>query len=171
MERSTIKGIILVENLYEDLELWYPYLRLKEAGADIQIAGPEAGVIYNAKHGYPAKSEVGVDDLDPANLDVLIIPGGYAPDHMRRHQSMVELVRKAFDNSAVVGFICHGGWLAVSAGIVSGKRCTSFFAIKDDMVNAGAQWYNEEVVQDGNLVSSRTPKDLPAFCSTILQLL
>mgnify|MGYP000512325186 CR=1 FL=1 len=169
MEHSTTKGIVLVEKFYEDLELWYPYLRLKETGADMKIAGLERDVTYNSKHGYPAESEIGVNDVNPANLDILIIPGGYAPDHMRRHQAMVDIVRKAFDNSAVIGFICHGGWIAASAGIVNGKRCTSFFAIKDDMVNAGADWCDEEVVQDGNIISSRTPKDLPAFCSTIMQ--
>lgn len=161
--------VVLVEDLYEDLELWYPVLRMREAGADVRIVGPAAGEEYTAKHGYPAKADAVASDIDPAAVDALIVPGGYAPDLIRRHHAMIQLVRDVNGHGGIVAFICHGGWVPISAGIVKDKKATSFFAIKDDMINAGAEWVDEEVVQDGNLISSRTPDDLPAFCKTILE--
>lgn len=163
--------VVLVEQLYEDLELWYPLLRLREAGASVRIAGPREGETYPGKRGYPATSEVAAGAIQPDTLDGIVIPGGYAPDHMRRHPEMIDLVRAVHEKDALVAFICHGGWVPISAGILKGKRATSFFAIKDDMTNAGVEWVDEEVVRDGNLISSRTPADLPAFCRTMLQAL
>lgn len=159
---------VLVEELYEDLELWYPVLRFREAGAEVKIVGPLANETYRSKHGYPAVAKVAAIQASAGDFDAVIIPGGYAPDRMRRHASMVAFVREMFDAGKLVAAICHAGWLPASAGILKGKRMTSFVAIRDDMVNAGAIWEDAEVVTDGNLVTSRTPDDLPAFCREII---
>ncbi len=159
---------VLVEELYEDLELWYPVLRFREAGAEVKIVGPRANETYRSKHGYPAVAEVAAIQASAGDFEAVIIPGGYAPDRMRRHASMVAFVREMFDAGKLVAAICHAGWLPASAGILKGKRMTSFVAIRDDMVNAGAIWEDAEVVTDGNLVTSRTPADLPAFCREII---
>jgi protease I len=169
--RRARKVAILVENLYEDLELWYPVLRLREAGAEVKLVGPEAGQTYASKHGYPAKADVSAGQVRGADFDAVVIPGGYAPDHMRRHPAMVELVRDASRAGRLVAAICHGGWVLISAGVVRDRRLTGFFAIRDDLVNAGACYEDREVIRDGNLVTSRTPADLPAFCRTILEAL
>ncbi len=129
------------------------------------------GESYASKHGYPAEAEVAVEDLSAERLAGVIVPGGYAPDRMRRHQPMIQLVRNVWIQGGVTAFICHAGWMAISADILRDKKATSVAAIKDDMMNAGAQWVDEEVVKDGNLVTSRMPRDLPAFCKTILQML
>jgi protease I len=159
---------VLVEDQYEDLELWYPVLRLREEYAEVRLVGMTAGRTYTSKHGYPAEADKSVLQVSIEDYDGLIIPGGYAPDRMRRHASMVELVRNAVEMNKIVGVICHGGWMLCSAGVLGGRRTTSFIAIKDDMVNAGAEWVDEEVVQDGNLITSRTPNDLPVFMRTII---
>jgi protease I len=169
MDLSGRQAIILVEKLYEDLELWYPCYRLREAGAEVRLAGPEADETYPSKHGYPARTDVAADDIDVERMDALVIPGGYAPDHMRRHPAMVELVTRAVESDKVVGAICHGGWMLASAEVLTGRTATSFFAIRDDLVHAGCEWVDREVVRDGNLVTSRTPDDLPAFASTLLE--
>ncbi|MBM3498087.1 MAG: type 1 glutamine amidotransferase [Armatimonadetes bacterium] len=161
---------ILVENFYEDLELWYPYYRLQEAGAQVTLLGTGKPQ-YTSKHGYPAEEDLLVDDAEPRDYHAVIVPGGYSPDHMRRHPPMIEFVRKAYDHGAIIAFICHGGWVPISAGILNGRKATSFFAIKDDLVNAGCEWLDAEVVRDGQLISSRTPKDLPAFMRAILEAL
>jgi protease I len=163
--------LILVERIYEDLELWYPKLRFEEAGHEVVLCGPEAGKEYPSKHGYPAVSDVGAGEVRAQDFDALVIPGGYSPDHMRRTPAMVQLV-KAFDEQRKpVAAICHAGWMLASAGILGGRRATSFASIRDDMVNAGARWEDGAVVVDGNLITSRTPKDLPDFCRAILQAL
>lgn len=161
---------MLVADIYEDMELWYPYYRLQEAGATVTILGSGHGR-YESKHGYPAKEDKAVADVSAEDFDAVLIPGGYAPDHMRRHRPMIDFVKAMHEAGKIVAFICHAGWVPVSAGIVSGRTVTSFFSIKDDMVNAGADWVDEEVVRDGNLVSSRTPQDLPAYCRTIIAAL
>jgi protease I len=167
MDLTGKRVAVLVEDLYEDLELWYPALRMKEAGADVSIVGAGAKETYESKHGYPASADASADDVSAGSFDAVVIPGGYAPDRMRRCGPMVKFVRDMFKQGKVVAAICHAGWMLVSAGVLEGKRATSFFAIRDDMVNAGAQWENAEVVVDGNLITSRTPDDLPAFCREI----
>ena len=159
---------VLAEDHYEDLELWYPLIRMREAGAQVDVVGMPGVDAYHSKHDYLVKVDVAVDEVVPDDFDAVIIPGGYAPDLMRRHQAMLNFVRGIFENGDIVAFICHAGWVPISAGIVEGKTVTSFYAVKDDLVNAGADWVDEEVVQDGNLISSRTPADLPAFCRTII---
>lgn len=160
--------VVLVDDQYEDQELWYPVQRLREAGAAVTIVGPEAGKTYRSKHGYPAKSDKAAGEVIADDFDGVIIPGGYAPDRMRRHEAMVALVRDAHQTGKIVAAICHAGWMLCSAGVLKGKEATSFSAIKDDMANAGAKWVNREVVQDGNLITSRTPDDLSAFLRTII---
>lgn len=162
---------VLAENSYEDLELWYPVLRLREAGARVTVVGMPGVEEYTSKHGYPVRVDEVVSSLSPSEIDAVIIPGGFAPDRMRRHEPMLDLVRGVFEQGGVVAAICHAGWVAISAGIVKGRTVTSFVAIKDDLINAGAEWVDQEVVQDGNLITSRTPKDLPVFCRTIIAAL
>ena len=161
---------ILVENGYEDLELWYPLLRLKEESLEVVVVGPRAGA-YESKHGYPVEADIGIDGASAEDFDAVIIPGGYAPDRMRRNRHMVDFVRDADARGRVVAAICHAGWMLTSADIVRNRRVTGFFSIKDDLVHAGAEYLDREVVKDGNLITSRTPKDLPAFCRTIIAAL
>jgi protease I len=162
---------ILAENLYQEMELWVPYYRLKEEGADVQVVGSGGAKGYASKHGYPVTVDVQAEQVNGVEFDGVVIPGGFAPDLMRRSPAMVSLVRDAFAAGKVVAAICHAGWMPVSAGIVKGKRATSFFSIKDDLVNAGASWVDQEVVVDGNLITSRKPDDLPAFCREIVKAL
>jgi protease I len=162
---------VLVEKLYEDLELWYPVLRCREAGCEVKIVGPKAGETYESKHGYPAKADASPSVLTAAHFDAVIIPGGYSPDHMRRHKPMIDFVRDAVQHGKVVAAICHGPWMLCSARCLKGRRVTGFFAIRDDVENAGGIWEDEPVVRDGNLVTSRTPDDLPAFMNGILAAL
>jgi protease I len=161
------KGLILAEDLYEEMELWYPWYRLIEEGAELSIAAPEDRV-YRGKNGYPVTPDLTVDEARAGQFDVLIIPGGFAPDKLRRYGRVVELTREMYDGGKLVAFICHAGWVPVSAKILNGKKVTGFFSIKDDLENAGAVYQDREVVVDGNLISSRTPKDLPAFCRAII---
>ncbi len=161
---------ILAEDLYEELELWYPLLRLREAGADTIVVGTGKEV-YAGKHGYPVEVEATVSGISADDLDAIVIPGGYAPDLMRRFPALLDLVREAVEANKVVAAICHGGWVLVSAGVLSGRRVTGFFSIKDDLVNAGARYVDRAVVQDGHLITSRVPDDLPAFCQAIIAAL
>ena len=168
---ATLQGktiAVFVEDLYNEHEFWYPKIRLQEAGATVIVAGTEANKEYHSKIGFPAKSEQAFSDLNPQRLDGIVIPGGFAPDFMRRSQACLNLVRTVFEQGKLVAFICHAGWVPISAGIVKGKRATSFMAIKDDMVNAGALWQDSAVVCDGNLISSRTPADLPEFMKAVV---
>jgi len=162
---------ILAEDMYQELELWYPLLRMREAGAEVSVVGMPGVEEYHSKHGYPVKVDVAADAVSADDFDAVIIPGGYAPDRMRRHRPMLDLVRGVFERGGVVAAICHAGWVTISAGLVEGRRVTSVSAIKDDLVNAGAEWVDQEVVQDGNLITSRLPVDLPAFCRTIIAAL
>jgi len=159
---------VLVEREYEDLELWYPYLRLVEAGCNVSVVGPEADREYLSKHGYPIKSCTCMVDANKQDWDAVVIPGGWAPDRLRRYPEMVELVRKTNGRGGIVAAICHGPSLLVSADIVRGKKVTSYAAIKDDLIHAGANWTDAEVVVDGNLVTSRTPADLVPFMKAVL---
>ena len=167
MDLTGKKITILIEDMYNELEFWYPYYRLKEAGAEVVVAGAGKAQ-YSSKIGLPAPADADAADLNAADFDGIVIPGGYAPDIMRRHPEMVQLVKELFDAGKVVAAICHAGWMLASAKIVANRRVTSFFAIKDDLIHAGADWIDEEVVIDDNLITSRTPDDLPAFMKAII---
>ncbi|MDP3183513.1 MAG: type 1 glutamine amidotransferase domain-containing protein [Desulfobaccales bacterium] len=159
---------ILAEDLYQDLELWYPLLRFREEGAEVIVVGSGRAREFTGKFGYPVAVDASAQEVKAAQLDAVIIPGGYAPDHMRRYPAMVSLVREMALAGKVVAAICHGGWMLASAGVLPGKTVTSFFAIKDDLVHAGAKFVDVEVAVDGNLITSRKPEDLPAFCRAII---
>jgi protease I len=161
---------ILVEDVYETLELWYPYYRLKEAGAKVTLVGPEKKS-YASKEGYPAKADVAAEDVSADDFDAIVVPGGYAPDKLRRYPAILDLVRGIDEKNGMVAAICHAAWVPISAGILRGKRMTCVAAVKDDVINAGANYVDEEVVIDGNLVTSRTPDDLPAFLPAILRVM
>jgi protease I len=171
MKLSGKRIAMLAEDQYEDLELWYPLLRMQEAGAEVSVIGMPGVEAYQSKHGYPARVDVSIEEVTAQDFDAVIVPGGYAPDRIRRHEPILALVRDVFRRGGVVAMICHAGWVPISAGIVEGKTVTSVSAIRDDLRNAGANWVDREVVQDGNLISSRSPKDLPAFCRTIIAAL
>lgn len=162
---------VLVENLYQELEAWYPILRLREAGAEVRVIGTGSAKTYTSKLGYPVEADASAEEVKAADFDAIVIPGGYAPDIMRRYPAMVNLVREAYQQGKVIAAICHAGWLPASAGILKGRKMTSVSAIKDDMINAGAEWVDAEVVRDGNLITSRKPDDLPAFCREIIKAL
>ena len=144
---------------------------MQEARAQVSVVGMSGVEAYHSKHGYPVKVDVAASAVLGDDFDAVIIPGGYAPDRMRRHPPMLDLVRRVSERGGLVAMICHAGWVPISAGIVKGKKVTSVPAIKDDLINAGAQWIDLEVVQDGNLISSRGPDDLPAFCQAIIAAL
>jgi protease I len=168
MELQGKRIAILAEDNYQDLELWYPLLRMREAGAEVKVVGMPGVQEYHSKHGYPVKVDLAANAVSADDFDAIIVPGGYAPDLMRRHPPILDLVKGIFEGGGVVAMICHAGWVPISAGIVKGKRVTSVSAIKDDLINAGAEWVDQEMVQDGNLISSRGPGDLPAFCRAII---
>jgi protease I len=161
---------ILVGTDYEDLEVWYPKLRLEAAGYDAPLVGADL-VTYKGKHGYPAPTDLKVTDCDPATLAGVLAPGGWAPDKIRRDPVALELVRRVDAAGGLVATICHGPWILISAGIVRGRRLTSTVGIRDDVVNAGAEWVDAPVVEDRNFISSRVPKDLPAFGEAMVRWL
>jgi deglycase len=166
-----MKVAVLIEDLYQVLEVWYPYLRLREEGIETVFIGSGTKKEYKSKEGYPALEELSLRDAKISEFDGVIIPGGYAPDILRRHADVNTFVRNMHKQGKLVAAICHAGWVLISAGIVKGKKATGFFAIKDDMVNAGAVFLDKEVVVDGNLITSRNPYDLPAFCREIIKYL
>ncbi|MEW5774147.1 MAG: type 1 glutamine amidotransferase domain-containing protein [Thermodesulfobacteriota bacterium] len=161
---------LFVADIYNDFELWVPFYRLKEAGAEVVVAGPAKGE-YKSKHGLPCVAGAAFRDLKAADFDALVIPGGYAPDIMRRSKEALAFTAAMDKAGKPVAFICHAGWVPASAGILKGRTVTSYFAIKDDLVHAGANWVDQEVVVDKNLITSRTPADLPAFCKTLVAAL
>ena len=163
--------VVLAEQKYQELELWYPLLRLREEGATVSVVGPEKDVTYNSERGYPVKTDLSPTDVDVANIDAVIVPGGYAPDYMRRNAGLVGIVRKASENGKIVAAICHAGWMLASAGIARGRTVTCVTIIKDDMTNAGAKYVDQPVVRDGNIITSRGPLDLPVFCKEIISAL
>ena len=170
MSASGARVAILVEDLYQDLEVWYPYYRLREAGAEPVFVGTGKAE-YKGKYGYPVVPHTTADRISAAQFDAVIVPGGYAPDHLRRYPAVLKLVREADRGGKVLGAICHAGWVLCSADVVRGKTLTCFSAIKDDLVNAGARYVDRAVVRDGQLITSRKPDDLPAFMAAILQAL
>jgi len=165
------KMAVLVEFDYEDLEVWYPLLRLREAGYETFTVGPEEGKVYNSKHGYPCKADRSIDQVTSEGLDGLVIPGGWCPDYLRRDKRFVDLVHNMVTANKPVAAICHGAWMLCSAKCIQGRRLTSYIAIKDDVENAGATYEDAAVVVDGNLVTSRVPNDLPQFCEALLKRL
>ena len=168
MELEGKKVVIPVESMFNTFEFWYPYYRLKEAGAAVTVVGSGSAETYTGKPGTEVKVDAGIEQVSAVDFDGIVIPGGYAPDLMRRYPRMVQLVKDLFEDGKVVAAICHAGWMLASAKILAGKKVTSFFAIKDDLVHAGAEWVDQEVVVDGNLVTSRTPDDLPAFMRAVI---
>lgn len=171
MELSGKKILIFVHEMYEDLELQYPKYRLIEAGAKVVIAGPEAGKTYTGKRTYPCKADISIKDAKETDYQCLIIPGGYAPDKLRTDPAVLELTKQFHKKGKLIAYICHAGWVPISAGIMKGVKCTSYGSIKDDLVNAGAKWVDEAVVIDQNIISSRCPDDLPQFCQAIIKFL
>ena len=161
---------ILLEQVYEDPEFWYPYYRFKEAGAKVTVIAPEIKD-YKSKHGYPARADLAAADAKAGDYDAVIVPGGFSPDYMRRSPGMVNFLKQAYEQGSIVAAICHGPWMLASIGAADGKKMTAFFSIMDDIVNAGAIFVDDEVVRDGNVITSRTPEDLPAFCREIINAL
>lgn len=160
--------LLLVDEGHEDVEFWVPFYRLKEEGAEV-VVGAHDVKEYRSKHGAPARADRKVAELKPEDFDAIVIPGGeVGPDRMRRHKEILDFVRAMDQAGKPVAAICHAGWIPVSAGIVKGRTMTSFWSIRDDCVNAGAKWVDKEVVVDGNLITSRSPDDLPAFCRAII---
>lgn len=170
MTGSPRQVAILIENEFQELEFHYPRLRLIEAGHRVTVLGTGSNEYHSAR-GYPGSADGRVEDYSPDDFDGVVIPGGMAPDRMRRHRPMVEFVRAIDARGKVVAWICHAGWMACSADIIRGRRATSFFSIADDMKNAGCEWVDAEVVRDNNQISSREPEDLPAFCRELLAAL
>lgn len=171
MELTRKKIAILVDTAYQEMEVWYPYYRFHEAGAECLFAAAEAGKVYESKLGYPATAQISYDALNADDFDGVVIPGGYAPDYIRRHAKALQFVRDMDEQGKLVASICHGAWVLCSAGILKGRRATCFFAIKDDVIHAGADYEDAEVIVDQNLVTSRKPEDLPAFTRASIKVL
>jgi protease I len=165
------RAAILVEQQYQEMEVWYPVYRLKEAGCQVTLVGPEAGKSYPSKLGYPAVSDKGIKDVRAEDFDLVVIPGGFAPDFIRRTPAMIQFVQEMANKGKLLAAICHGPWVLCSTNALRGKKATCFFAIKDDVINAGASYVDEVVVRDGNVITSRKPDDLPAFMMTIISAL
>jgi protease I len=162
---------ILIEQQYQELEVWYPYYRLREAGCQVSLVGMEAGKNYPSKLGYPVRADVAASAVSADAFDAIVIPGGFAPDYIRRHEAMLKLVRDAYAAGKPVAAICHGPSVLCSTTALKGRRATSFRSIRDDLVNAGAVWVDEAVCVDGNIITSRTPDDLPEFVVALLKAL
>ncbi|MGA0332481.1 MAG: type 1 glutamine amidotransferase domain-containing protein [Kiritimatiellia bacterium] len=165
------KILAIIDHVYEDLELWYPKIRLEEAGHQVVVAAPQAGETYAGKHGYPCVSDAAIADMNSADFDALLVPGGFAPDKLRRDAKVLSLVQE-FDAAAKpIAHICHAGWILISANVLRGRKTTSTVGIKDDMNNAGATWIDEAVVIDGHQIAARTPKDLAPFAKALVDAL
>jgi protease I len=168
---ENLRILVLVGDDYEDLELWYPKLRLEEAGAHVTLAGRAQGRTYSGKHGYPCTSDANIADMEASDFHGIVIPGGWMADALRRHEKTLDLVREFAASGKLVAAICHGGWIPISAGVYRGVRVTGSLGIKDDLMNAGAIWEDAPVVVDRHFVSSRKPADLPAFMAAIVEFL
>jgi protease I len=162
------KVAILVDEMYQVLEVWYPYYRFLEADIQVNLVAAEAKKEYHSKEGYPCVSEIAAAQADAGDYDCMLVPGGFAPDFMRRSTDVIKFANDMVDAGRVIAAICHGGWLLCSTKIYKGKKATCFMAIKDDIINAGAEYVDDECVVDGNLITARKPDDLPAFCSAVL---
>jgi protease I len=168
MKLDHARVAVLAENQYQELELWYPVLRLREAGVDVTVVGPVASEVYASKLGYPVTAEAGIDDVRAEDFDAVVVPGGFSPEYLRRNPAMVELVAAVDARGDTVAAICHAGWLLATAKVIKGRNVTSVPVIRDDVINAGGTWLNEPVVVDGNLITSQLPNDLPQFVHEIL---
>ena len=162
---------ILIEQHYQEMEVWYPVYRLREAGFKVVLVGPEAGKTYPSKLGYPATADAAAKDLSAADFAAVVIPGGFCPDYIRRSEAMLKLVRDADARKLPIAAICHGPWVLCSTQALKGRKATGFPSIKDDMVNAGATFVDAEVVVDGHVITSRKPDDLPAFVREVMKLI
>src|SRR5438067_11924571 len=171
MELSGVRAAVLVEQQYQEMEVWYPVYRLREAGCLVTLVGPEAGQTYPSKLGYPVRSDRSAKDVSADDFDLVVVPGGFAPDYLRRHESVLRLVGDMAERGKLVAAICHGPAVLCSTQALKGKKATCFFAIKDDVSNAGARYVDQEVCRAGNLITSRKPDDLPAFMQAIVQAL
>ena len=172
--KAPLKGrrvALLVEEQYQEMEVWAPYYRLLEAGAEVLVVGQEAGKVYKGKFGYPCAATASYAEVSPKSVDAVVVPGGFAPDFMRRYPEPARFVAEAARAGKVVASICHGAWLLCSADVLRGKTATCFYAIADDVKNAGAKYVDREVVVDGNLITSRKPEDIPAFCAALVSSL
>jgi|SRR5690625_4592431 len=165
------KVITVVDQEYNDLELWYPILRLKEEGVTVDIVGPEANTVYNGQAGIPVTTDHAYSDVNADDYDGILVPGGWAPDRIRRYPEVLEFIQEMDQAEKPIGQICHAGWVLVSADVIKGRKVTSTPAIKDDMINAGATWVNEETVVDGHIISSRRPDDLPPYMKAFIDKL
>jgi protease I len=168
---ADLRLLMFVDDDYEDLELWYPKLRLAEAGAHVTVAGPKGETVYRGKHGYPCRSDASIALMESADFHGVVIPGGFMPDKLRRDDKVKRLVREFAQREKLVAAICHGGWIPISAGVYRGVRVSGSLGIKDDLVNVGAIWEDAPVVVDRHFVSSRRPDDLPEFCRAIIEVM
>ena len=165
------KIAIMLDQGYQEMEVWYPYYRFVEAGAKVTLVAAEAGKSYPSKLGYPCVSQAAAADVKGKDFDAVIVLGGWCPDFMRRSDAMVRFIRQCAEAKIVLAAICHGGWMLCCTDALRGRRATSFLAIKYDMINAGANWVDEQCVVDGNVITARKPDDLPAFCKAVMAAL
>ncbi len=165
------KIALMLDREYQELEVWYPYYRLSEEGAEVTRVAPLGGEVYPSKLGSPCPSDAAARDVRGADFDAVVVPGGWCPDYMRRDESMIAFIRQCAEGGIVLAAICHGGWMLCCTDVLKDRRATSFMAIRHDMINAGAEWIDAECVVDGNVITSRKPDDLPAFCSAIIHAL
>ena len=171
MKLSGQRIALMLDAEYQTLEIWYPYYRLGEEGARVVRVAPEAGRNYASKLGYPCPSDLAASEAKAQDFDAVIVPGGWAPDYMRRDETMIRFVQACAETDMVLAAICHGGWMLCCTDALKGRRATSFVAIRHDLINAGAEWVDEETVVDGRLITARKPDDLPAFCGAIIEAL
>jgi protease I len=171
MSLSGKKILVFVDEEFEDLEMWYPVLRLREAGAQVDLIGPKAGTVYHGKYGVPITTDFAFDDVKSIDYDGLYVVGGWAPDKLRRYKTVLQLTEQFHSQQKPIGHICHAGWVLISAKIVKGYTMTSTPGIRDDLENAGAIWVDEEVVIDRNIISGRRPPDLPAFMKQFIRII
>lgn len=171
MSLNGVRVALLIEDEYQILEGWYPLLRLQEAGAEVKVIGSGVKDSFDSKEHYPMPADASAADVNADDFDAVIVPGGFAPDNMRLHPAMVDLVRDVYQAGKLTASICHGGWMLVSAGAVKGRRATGYLPIRDDVVNAGGEWVDEAVVEDGNVITARTPVDLPPFLAALVDYL
>ncbi len=162
---------IMLDEQYQELEVWYPYYRFIEEGIKVDLVAPEAGVVYSSKLGYPCVSTVAANETLGSDYDAVVVPGGWCPDFMRRSEQMIRFIQQCVDAKIILAAICHGPWMLCCTDALKDRRATSFFAIRHDVMNAGAHWVDEQCVVDGNVITARKPDDMPAFCKAILAAL